>query len=177
MPTTASSTLVPKYYPIRHSSGAAPVGENLYEKVPKTQWPMVLAMFQNLQQPDAASTWVQAHEVVDLLELKFPHVAAYLEKSLDEVLAFTAAPKPVWTKVWSNNPTQRLNRQIRRRTDVVGIFPNRESIIRLVGAILAEQHDDWIQQKRYMSLTTREHTKHLMHHPGDDHGDHHQLTA
>ncbi|MCT1883224.1 IS256 family transposase [Corynebacterium sanguinis] len=152
--------------------------KNLYEKVPKTQWPMVSAMFQTIfQQPDAASTWGQAREVVDLLEPKFPQVAAYLEESLDEVLAFTAAPKPVWTKVWSNNPTERLNREIRRRTDVVGIFPNRESIIRLVGAVLAEQHDDWIQQKRYMSLSALEHTKQLMHPTGDDHGDHHQLTA
>ncbi|WP_210399461.1 transposase, partial [Corynebacterium sp. HMSC036E10] len=152
--------------------------KNLYEKVPKMQWPMVSAMFQTIfQQPDAQSTWAQAREVVDLLEPKFPEVAIYLEKSLDEVLAFTAAPKPVWTKVWSNNPTERLNREIRRRTDVVGIFPNRESIIRLVGAVLAEQHDDWIQQKRYMSLSALEHTKHLMHHPGGDHGDHHQLTA
>ena len=117
--------------------------KNLYEKVPKMQWPMVSAMFQTIfQQPDAQSTWAQAREVVDLLEPKFPEVAIYLEKSLDEVLAFTAAPKPVWTKVWSNNPTERLNREIRRRTDVVGIFPNRESIIRLVGAVLAEQHDD-----------------------------------
>ena len=127
---------------------------------------MVSAMFQTIfQQPDAQSTWGQAREVVDLLEPKFPQVAAYLEESLDEVLAFTAAPKPVWTKVWSNNPTERLNREIRR----------------LVGAVLAEQHDDWIQQKRYMSLSALEHSKHIMHQPkphtGDDHGDHHQLTA
>lgn len=121
--------------------------KNLYEKVPKTQWPMVSAMFQTIfQQPDAQSTWAQAREVFDLLEPKFPQVASYLEESLDDVLAFTAAPKPVWSKVWSNNPTERLNREIRRRTDVVGIFPNRKSIIRLVGAVLAEQHDDWIQQ-------------------------------
>lgn len=80
--------------------------KNLSSQVPKTQWPTLSAMFHtSFHQPDADSVWAQAREVVEFCGQKCPHVADYLEESLDELLAFTTAPKPVWTKMWSNNLT------------------------------------------------------------------------
>jgi transposase-like protein len=94
-------------------------------------------------QPDADAVWAQFHRVIEELEERFPAAAQMLAEASEEILAFTAFPFAHWKQIWSNNPQERLNKEIRRRTDVVGIFPNREAGIRLIGAVLAEQHDEW----------------------------------
>ncbi len=126
---------------------------NLMAATPKASWPWVRALLHSIyDQPDAASVHAQFDRVLDALTEKFPKVAEHLDAARQDVLAFTAFPKEVWKQVWSNNPSERLNREIRRRTDVVGIFPNRDAIIRLVGAVLAEQHDEWVEGRRYLGL-------------------------
>ena len=126
---------------------------NLLAKVPKSAQPWVATMVRTIfDQPDPASVRAQYRRVVEAIEAKFPDAATHLDDAREDLLAFAAFPHEVWRQIWSNNPQERLNKEIRRRTDVVGIFPNRAAIIRLVGAVLAEQTDEWTEQRRYMGL-------------------------
>jgi len=126
---------------------------NLMSVTPKSAWGWVRALLHSVyDQPDAASVHAQFGRVLDALEEKLPQVAAHLDAARADILAFTAFPKAIWRQIWSNNPQERLNREIRRRTDVVGIFPGRDALIRLVGAVLAEQHDEWTERRRYIGL-------------------------
>jgi transposase-like protein len=125
---------------------------NLLSRVPKSAQSFVATMVRTIfAQPDADTVREQHRRIVDQLETRFPEAATLLDEAAPDLLAFTGFPKEHWRQLWSNNSLERLNKEIRRRTDVVGIFPDRAAVIRLVGAILAEQHDEWAVARRYMS--------------------------
>ncbi len=126
---------------------------NLLTRVPKSAQPLVATMVRTIfTQVDARATRHQHAVAVAELEPRFPQAAALLGEVREELLAFTHFDPEHWRQIWSTNPQERLNRELRRRSDVVGIFPNRSAIIRLIGAVLAEQHDEWQVTHRYMSL-------------------------
>jgi putative transposase len=126
---------------------------NLLALVPKTHTDMVAAVFRTIfAQPDTqtvAATW---DDVRNQLARSFPKVGPLMDDAKAEVLAFTTFPRAHWSKIWSNNPLERVNKEIKRRARVVGIFPNDAAVIRLVGAVLADMHDEWQSgDRRYLS--------------------------
>jgi transposase-like protein len=124
---------------------------NLLSQVPKSAQPWVATLLRTVfEQPDTTAVQAQMRHVLDALEAKFPKAAEHLDAAQHDLLALTAFPREIWRQIWSNNPQERLNKEIRRRTDVVGIFPDRTVVIRLVGAVLAEQNDEWTEARRYM---------------------------
>jgi transposase-like protein len=125
---------------------------NALALVPKSAQQMVAATIRTVfAQPDAASAREQWRRVADNVRARFPKLAALLDEAEADVLAYLAFPQAHWRQIWSNNPLERLNKEVKRRTNVVGIFPNAAAVLRLVGAILAEQHDEWQVGKRYFS--------------------------
>jgi len=114
---------------------------------------MVASLFRTIfAQPDAQAVDQAWDEVRDQLAKSFPKVGPLMDEAKAEVLAFTAFPRAHWRKIWSTNPLERVNKEIKRRARVVGIFPNPASVIRLVGAVLADAHDEWqASERRYLS--------------------------
>jgi len=125
---------------------------NLLTRVPKSAQPFVATLVRSIfAQPSRDEVEAQHARVLEQLTERFDAAAELLEAAREDILAFRALPTEHWRQIWSNNPQERLNREIRRRTDVVGIFPNRDAVIRLVGSVLCEQHDEWAVARRYMS--------------------------
>ena len=117
---------------------------NVLAKVPKASGEMVAAAIRTIfSQPDATHVHAQFDEITTMLGRQFPAVAVMLTDARADLLAFTSFPTAHWRKIWSTNPLERLNKEIKRRTNVVGIFPNDASVLRLATAVIAEPHDEW----------------------------------
>lgn len=126
---------------------------NVLARIPRGSAQMVLAAIRTIwAQPDPAAVAAQLDEVAAKLEPRFPQVATMLTEAKADVTAFAAFPFSHWHKIWSTNPLERVNKEIKRRTDVVGIFPNEAAITRLAGAVLLEIHDEWaVAERRYLA--------------------------
>lgn len=129
---------------------------NLLALIPKSHKDMVAALFRTIfAQPDPEAVSAAWEEVRDQLTKSFPKVGPLMDTAKTEVLAFSAFPRFHWVKIWSNNPLERINKEIKRRSSVVGIFPNEAAVIRLVGAVLADTHNEWqVHDRRYFSETS-----------------------
>jgi putative transposase len=125
---------------------------NLLVHVPKSLQPMVGATVRTVfEQTSRARAQAQLRQVCSTLQTQFPKAVDLLTDAEEEVLAFYDFPREHWRQVYSTNPLERLNKELKRRSAVVGIFPNRDSVIRLFGAMLSEQNDEWIVGRRYFS--------------------------
>jgi putative transposase len=125
---------------------------NALSLVPKAAQQMVGATIRTVfAQPDAFSAHQQWRRVSEGFRHRFSRLSELMDEAEEDVLSYAAFPQEHWQKIWSNNPLERVNKEIKRRTNVVGIFPTEGSVIRLVGSILSEQHDEWQVSKRYFS--------------------------
>ena len=105
-------------------------------------------------QETAEAAHEQWEQVADALREKFPKLADMMDASREDVLAYMVFPKDHWAQIASTNPLERVNKEIKRRADVIGIFPNDAAVVRLVGALMLEQNDEWAVSRRYMTLET-----------------------
>ena len=126
---------------------------NVLAKVPKASAEMVAAAIRTIfAQPDSASVADQLDAIAEKLGRQFPAVEAMLKDAAVDICAFAAFPQAHWKKIWSTNPLERVNKEIKRRTNVVGIFPNEAGVLRLAGSVLIEVHDEWqVSERRYLS--------------------------
>jgi transposase-like protein len=130
---------------------------NVLAQVPRGNTEMVAAAVRTVfAQPDADHVREQFETITMMLGRQLPRVEQMMREAREDLLAFTGFPQPHWRKIWSTNPLERVNREVKRRTEVVGVFPNPAALLRLSGAVLVEIHDEWAvaSERRYLSGTS-----------------------